>query len=130
MPTVGPTRSNYPFVMRITLLLCFLCAHEAAAFSFVAGLHSIGYNVIHARALKMERVVTLRPCRHNVPLGLRCQIGSGGPPMDNEPLDLSEETVKQALLETKQVLCSTISLLSSPILILDLSRQGARYDFW
>ena len=34
---------------------------------------------------------------------LKCQLRSGGPPMDNEPLDLSEETVKQALTEAKEV---------------------------
>ena len=87
--------------MRIVLFLCFLCA-QAAAFSFVSGLYSIGYNV-RSRESKVERIVTVRSCRHNVPLGLTCQLRTGGPPMDNEPLDLSEETVKQALLETKEV---------------------------
>ena len=90
--------------MRVALFLCFMCAHEAAAFSLIAGLHSTGQNV-YACSSRLDRIGTLRVRRHNVPLGLKCQLGSGGPPMDNEPLDLSEETVKLALLETKEVIC-------------------------
>ena len=93
-----------PIVMRVVaLFLCLVCAHEAAAFSVIAGLHSIGQNM-HACTSRIDRIGTVRVRRHNV-LGLKSQLGSGGPPMDNEPLDLSEETVKLALLETKEVIC-------------------------
>ena len=56
---------------------------------------------------------------------LICQLRSGGPPMDNEPLDLSEETVKQALMEAKEVILRRFwSVLNWTW------SAGFRNDFW